>query len=139
MSNIKVTVDVGAMRQQIGDQMLALILAFVRRSKALAPSPGTPVDVVFRDAEIQRIVNEYCKKISLIERITPGAPPYRGEYDGKNAEDLLKVLVVQTINFAGIKDEQTSGRWILSVWHAVMPSFRQRMIEEGYMQPEAGS
>lgn len=137
MSDIKVTVDVGAMRQQLGDQMMKLVFAFGSRAAALAPGPGTPVDVLFRDAEIQRIVNEYCKKISLMERITPGATPYNGEYDGKNAEDLLKVLVVQTINFAEIKDEQTSGRWILSVWHAMLPTFRQRLIEEGYMKPEA--
>ena len=138
MSEIKVTVDVNAMRQQIGDQMMALIFAFAERASALSPKPGTPSEVLLQDPEIHKIVKAYCRKIEVMERITPNAPPYKDEYDGKTAEDLLKVLVVRTINFAGIKDKQTSGIWILSVWHAVMPTLKQRLIEEGYMRrPEA--
>lgn len=135
MSEIKVTVDVGAMRQQLGDQMLALIFSFVKRGDELAPGPGTPVEIMMRDPEIHRIVTAYCRKIEIMERITPSAPPYNGEYDGKTAKALLFYLFAETIKCEA-KEKQEQWQWVLSVWHAVMPTLKKRLIEEGYMTPE---
>ena len=137
MSEMKVTIDMGAMRQQIGDQMMKMIFAFAQRGNELAPGPGTPVEVMLRDPEIHRIVREYCRKIDLMERITPGVPQYNGEYDGKTAEELLYYLIVETIKCSA-KEKQEQGRWIQSGWHAVMPTLKQRLIEEGSRRrPEA--